>query len=335
MSIFKKGENYFIRYRDSEGRQRERKCGPSRKLAEEVERKILLDRTREKLLDIKLPEKVTLEEFAPRYLEYSRTNKRPKMYVSEKNSLNHLLPVFGKKLLTEIAAAEVEEYKAARLADAVKPASVNREIACLRTMLNKAVEWGKLSKNPLGYGRACKVKALKEPPGRVRYLTRDEIARLLEVSPSHLKLIVFFALNTGMRKGEILGLKWADLDLQNCIIHVKETKSGERRDIPVSPELKVLLEGLPRKNEFVLGGFQDVKKSFTTACRKAGIEDFRFHDTRHTFASLLVMAGVPILVVKELLGHKTLRMTERYSHLAPDARKAAIEALKIPKGKNL
>ncbi len=150
-------------------------------------------------------------------------------------------------------------------------------------------------------------------------------------------MIVLIALNTGMRKSEILGLKKGDIDLQNNIITVSEskvrgqretTKSGKRRDVPISESLKNELvdymDTLEGDEFFTVNEF---KRSFLGAVRRAGISDFTFHDLRHTFASYLVMGGIDLATVKELMGHATIQMTMRYAHLSADHRKRALEII--------
>ena len=137
-----------------------------------------------------------------------------------------------------------------------------------------------------------------------------------------------------MRKGEILRLRWVEVDLKHGFILLDKTKNNERREIPFNDTLRATLEDLPHSIESVYvfvdrkgNPFKDVKRSFDTARKKAGIQDFRFHDLRHCFASHLVMAGVSLLVIKELLGHKTLAMTLRYTHLAPAHKVNALRVL--------
>ncbi|MDI6793141.1 MAG: site-specific integrase [bacterium] len=145
------------------------------------------------------------------------------------------------------------------------------------------------------------------------------------------------ALNTGMRKGEILTLKWDQVDLKHGFILLDEsdTKNGERKEIPINETLRQTLQRIMRQLDvpYVFYDpatgkpYQDVKTSFKTAVRKSKIRDFKFHDLRHTFASHLVMAGVDITTVKELLGHKTITMTLRYAHLAPSHKVKAVDLL--------
>ena len=149
----------------------------------------------------------------------------------------------------------------------------------------------------------------------------------------HLKGIVIVALNTGMRKAEILGLKWRDVDIKRNILYLRETKNGEKREVPINEQVKTVLINTLRnsKSEYVFNyngkRIIDIKRSYSTAVKNSGIKDFTFHDLRHTFASHLVMNGVDLNTVRELLGHKTLQMTLRYSHLSASHKHKAVEGL--------
>jgi len=332
MGIIKKGKDYYIQYSlyvisedgEKERVQKQEKIGPSRQLAEAALQKRLLERTEKKFFPRDEKEKpVTLAELTPKYLEFSKTNKSSKSYENDFYATKHLLGYFDSICLNEISPDKIEDYKLKRVAK-VEPVSVNKELNCLRAMLNRAVEWGMLKESPIR-----KLRRYKEPPGRVRYLALEEIPRLLAVCAKHIIAVVIIALYTGMRKGEITRLRWRDIDGVNGFVHVESSKNYERRDIPMSEEVKELFNGMTRGPEEskVFPMIGDFKKAWWSSLKRAGITDFRFHDLRHTFASYLVMAGVSIMVVKELLGHKTLTMTLRYSHLAPDLRKSAIEAL--------
>jgi len=137
-----------------------------------------------------------------------------------------------------------------------------------------------------------------------------------------------------MRKGEILGLKWEAIDIGRGLIYLTDTKNGERREVLINEELKKVLVKLKlsKKGSCVFlkkngDPYKDVRKLFETSLKKSGIINFKFHDLRHTFASHLVMMGVDMMTVKELMGHKSIKMTERYSHLSPAHKKSAIELL--------
>ncbi len=188
-------------------------------------------------------------------------------------------------------------------------------------------------------------------PVNNRYLSQEECQTLIGNCDYHLKPIVITAINTGMRRGEILGLKWDHCDLRHGFILLDKTKNGERREIPINETLKTTLRELPSQflSGYVFGDvktqkridektgkeitdmicilFKDVKKSFHSALKRSGIKDFHFHDLRHTFASHLVMAGVDLTTVSRLLGHKSLTMTLRYSHLAPSHLVKAVDIL--------
>jgi len=167
-------------------------------------------------------------------------------------------------------------------------------------------------------------------------LTEEEEDRLLEASSEHLRTILVVALNTGMRRGEILNLKWNQIDLQAREIRVEKTKSGKPRIVDINSFLLDVLTKL--KNEHKDGQYvflnpktgkpyKKLQTSFKGACRRAGIKGLRFHDLRHTFASRLIMRGVDLIRVKELLGHSSVKMTERYTHSNQEGRKKAVELL--------
>jgi len=227
----------------------------------------------------------------------------------------------------------LEQYQTEKLQKGNKPATVNRLLATISHMFTKAVEWEMLSEDILKKIR--NVKFLPENNKRLRYLSNEECSDLINACSHHLRPIVITAINTGMRKEEILSLEWKKhIDLKNDFILLDVTKNGERREVPINQTLREALQSIVIKmnSPFVFNDskghrFGDVKKSFKSACQKAGISDFRFHDMRHTFASHLIMAGVDLVTVKNLLGHKSLSMTLRYAHLAPSHTVKAVEIL--------
>ena len=194
-------------------------------------------------------------------------------------------------------------------------------------MYSKAIEWGKVKENP-----AKRAKVLKGEVKRIRFLLPPEIQNLLSNFADHLRPIVTLALHTGMRKGELLTLKWDQVDMEQGFISLLDTKNHERRDIPMNETVKATLQGIERKGDFVFsnesgGGFVTLRHSFETALRESGITDSRFHDLRHTFVLNLVMEGADIMTMKELMGHKDLTMTLRYAHLAPNHKTRAVNLL--------
>jgi integrase len=178
------------------------------------------------------------------------------------------------------------------------------------------------------------IEFFKEDSGRLRFLEREEIPRLLSNCNDYLLPIVTVALNTGMRRGELFRLKWHDIDIRRDVIHLYKTKNGEARDIPMNEVVKATLIKVRKHpiSPYVFcredgKPYYNLRKSFFTALKKSDIVDFRFHDLRHTFASQLVMSGVDLNTVRELLGHKSLAMTLRYAHLSPNHKKRAVDVL--------
>ncbi len=227
----------------------------------------------------------------------------------------------------------VEKYKLTRKEEKAEPDTINRELGCLRHMFNMAIKWKKAQVNPVR-----DVKFLKEPKEKDRILTKEEEAKLLEAvrtghKAKHLEPIIITALNTGMRKGEILNLKWSNVDFKTGHILVEETKNGEIRRVPMNKKLTETLQSAKKlaKGEYVFSDngepYGDVKTGCWTALKKTKIEGFRFHDLRHTFGSRLVMAGVDIRTIQELMGHKDIKMTVRYSHPTPEHKKKAVKIL--------
>jgi serine/threonine protein kinase len=213
------------------------------------------------------------------------------------------------------------------------PATINRELGCLRHMFNMALKWKKAQVNPVR-----EVKFLKEPKEKDRILTEEEEVKLLEAvrtghKSKHLEGIILTALNTGMRKGEILSLKWPNVDFKNGVITVEKTKNDDIRKIPMNQKLTEILEGVKKvsKSDYVFSEngkpYLDVKTGWWTVLEKAGIENFTFHGLRHTFGSRLGMAGVDIKTIAELMGHKDIKMTMRYSHPTPEHKRKAVETL--------
>jgi len=337
VKISPRAGNYFIEYYVAGHRKRE-KVGASRTLAETVYQKRKVEIAEGKFLDKRKDEKIKFEDFAEEYLElHSKVNNKS-WRKSDLCNVNLLKKHFFGRHLTDITSRIVEEFKAQKLNEVitgkvnhtVSPARVNRLLSCLKCMFNKAHAWGRYS----GENPVKKVKMLRENNTRTRFLEQEEIIALLSNCQGGLKPIVVTALNTGMRLGEILGLRWQDIDLPRGIMFLRDTKNGEQREVPMNENVRSALSFIPRyeTSAFVFchkdgSPFRDIRSPFFTALKKSGIKDFRFHDLRHTFASHLVMSGVDLNTVRELLGHKTLQMTLRYSHLSPNHKKRAVDIL--------
>ena len=333
-----KDKVYWIEYYTKDRKRKRERVGPRRKLAIEALAKRRVEVAENKFLDKREePPKIRFKDFAKEYDKWCQTNN--KGYEKKKTYIKHLVNVFGDKYLNEITTWLIEKYKIERRKEnrkstsrPIKVGTVNRELATLKHMFSKAVEWGFLKENP-----AKPVKLFKENNRRLRFLNGGEVNSLLSNCSGYLRDIVLVALNTGMRKGEIFNLKWQDINFDLRLIHVSDSKNSEARDIPMNDilyeTLKALKDKAEKGQEYVFVNpktgrpYDDLKRSFKTALKKAGIEDFTFHDLRHTFASHLVMNGVDLMTVKELLGHKNISMTMRYSHLSPDHKRAAVKKI--------
>jgi integrase len=215
--------------------------------------------------------------------------------------------------------------------------TANRYLAALSAVLSRAYrEWGWIGENPVS-----RVTRYGESQGRVRWLTQDEIARLLDAcgrsKRPELRTLVLMALTTGMRQGELLRLTWDDVDLKRRVLVLQVTKNGDRRGIPIADPLAAALRRLPKHAGTRLlfpparPGTKDswwtYRKPWAWAVAEAKLDDWRFHDTRHCAASYLVMNGVKERVIAELLGHKTLAMVKRYSHVGADQMAEVTQAM--------
>ncbi|MGO9611707.1 MAG: tyrosine-type recombinase/integrase [Dissulfurispiraceae bacterium] len=323
---------YWIRYAGSDGKV----IRESTKTTNFKEAQAKLENQRKAIRDGKEPEPIKkIPNYAYSQLaeEYSKWCERQRGYRAKKSCILQLVETFGNTPLRYLSTRQIEQFQTDRISKGNKPATVNRLLATLKHSINKGYQWEMLSEDTLK--RVRQVRLLEENNRRLRYLSKDECRTLLDNCYGHLKPIVTFALNTGCRRGEILSLKWDNVDLKHGFISLIKTKNGECRNIPINDTLRAVLQGMTRRldmpyvfhDQATGKAFVDVKRSFNTALRRAGIRDFHFHDLRHTFASHLVMAGADITTVSRLLGHKSLTMTLRYSHLAPDHLQKAVNML--------
>lgn len=271
--------------------------------------------------------KVPEVPFSESLLSYAKTQKRdhPKHFMEKtRYRLKLLHQWFGDINASEITPTLVQNFMDERL-DRVSLATVQKDVSTLKAILNKAYREGHLAQPP----RLPKFKALKP---RNRWLELAEEERLVTCAANHLVPLIRFAVATGGRRSELLGLDWRQVDLARKRVVFLDTKNGEDRTIRLCDSACAVLASLGPKEMgpvFTYKGMaiKSVKTSFDAARKAAGLDDVRFHDLRHTFASRLVQAGVPLYDVGQLLGHKSLGMVQRYAHLAPDYQERAIKAL--------
>ena len=273
----------------------------------------------------------TLGEMIDRYIRDVIPHKGESMQRDQWSQLTWWKEKIGSCLLADATPSLIAEYRDLLLKEVGprgkkrSPASTNRYLAALSHAFSIAIkEWGWVNDSPM-----LKVTKPKEPRGRVRFLDEDERAKLLaackESKDSFLYPIVIIALSTGARKSEILGLAWGDIDLNRKVAILQRTKNDERRALPLSghalAEIKKL-SNVRRIDTNLL--FPDasgkkpigIRSAWGRVMKDAGIKDFKFHDLRHSAASYLAMSGASLAEIAEVLGHKTLQMVKRYSHLS-------------------
>jgi len=298
---------------------------------------------------------VPFDKLADQYanLKKGKTGKEKLPYIGQ------IRKFFAGRMVQDIGVLEVEQFKEyimklPKRGGGKRGASdVNHHLDDLRAILNKAIQWENIERNPAVGG---KVQRLPKPPGRNEYLTVEQAGRLLDACHPHLRPIVLCALETGMRKSEILGLRWKEIRNNMIYLPGERTKNGKPREIPISERLMVELQrirrhqskgnvldtsgivfkavrGTPSEDETrrlkVLSiGIKDFRSAWKAAKERAGIAPgFHFHDLRHTFASHQKMAGVDDYTLMELLGHSDFTMMKRYAHLTPEHKRKAVEML--------
>jgi integrase len=261
----------------------------------------------------------TFEVVSKRFLRYQKARVSPAAYRRERGIVEtHLRPFFGDSTkLAAIKRTDVQDYVIRRCGE-VSPASIGKELKVVKHLLSLAVEWGLI-----GASCAHGVKAPRIPPGRARYLEAAELRTVLGACPEWLKPIVGFAVGTGMTRGEVLGLRWRDVDLKSGRVNLPATKKGDGRIVFLNSiaqrALASVSSGNAHATDFVFTGDSvtpdNVSIAFLRACRDVNICDFRFQDLRHTAASLMISQGADINAVADFLGHRDLRTTARYQHL--------------------
>jgi integrase len=278
------------------------------------------------------------DDAAKEFTAWADTNRKPRTAKDYREIVERLKAVFGGRRLRQIDELSIERHKRARGA-AGAPVAANRELAVLKSLFNRCRDDLKIYDGP-----TPRMKLLKESGGRLRFLDADEERRLLEAAPEPLRTIIVVGLHTGLRiKSEALALQKADVDLVRGFVTVQAAyaKNGRTRTVPLNSTVRAALakaiETAP--GPYVFGRrdgtrLQGVLKGFKAACERAGLADTSPHTLRHTFASKLAMAGVDPRTIQELGGWRSLLMVQRYTHLSPAHKAAAVESIASPEFPN-
>src|SRR5947199_2894499 len=311
-TIYRRGHSWCVGFTVNGRRVRET-VGPNKRIAERV----LSLRITQVLENRYFPPsrqlgRLPFKDFAQTYLE--REGPLLKSIRTERNRVLAWAREFGTRPLGQITRAEMETWRRKKMTTC-RPATINRDLSRLRRMFSLAVEWGLLEESPMQG-----IKFLRENNARTRYLSLEECQRLIaSCMAPHIRAMVSVALHSGMRLGEILNLRWYDLDFSSGFILVRDSKNGESRHVPMDTILFALFRAYPRRVGADLvfssssgGRIVAVRTGFQNACKRAELTDLDFNELRHTYASQFVMAGGDLYILKEILGHKSITMTTTY-----------------------
>jgi integrase len=305
-----------------------------------VERLNAINENKHPILQKRKNKKIKFENFSEKYItEHSKPLK--KSYKCDLSRLKNLIPYFGDLYIDEIRNYHVSEYrklrmqeKAANKKDLVAPSTINRELGLLRNMLNMASEWHELELKPL------KIEMAKEEQ-KERILSEQEIRLLIDNAEPTLRHLILVALNSGMRKSEILNLEWNQVNLDEGFITLiaRKTKSRKIRRIPLNRSLHELFHKLQlcrNGNQYVFENpktgkpIVDFKRSWKSLLKRLGITGVRFHDLRHTFATYaLLKKGGDLVSLQATLGHANISTTSRYTKALLEGQKRLVNSFEV------
>lgn len=322
-----RGNAIYIEFTDRSGQRRKQKTeAQTFAEAERLRAAILAREEQARVLGTAPAGDDSFESVAERYLEYQRPRLSLRAYQRAEAIVRlHLCPFFKGKI-ADIRPVQIDRFIAAR-SDEVSAHSVHKEFHVLKKMLRLAVKWEIIPISP-----AMDITSPKTPEGRIRYLQPPELKHLLGNCPKWLQPIVLFAVATGMRRGEILGLRYMDVSRAQTSAFIQKGKTGQR-GVPLNELAQMALDEVwnkaAKQTDRIFAGVtaDQLSIAFRRATVKAKIEDFRFHDLRHTAASWLAMSGADIRAIADILGHADIRMTRKYAHLSPKHVQEAAEKL--------
>ena len=342
MGLVRRGQVWWMNF-TYQGRQIRRSTETSdRKIAQRI-----LDKVKGEVAEGKWFERLPGQdnmfgELMEKYMkEHSARNKAPRTHERDKSLKKHLIDFFGNRPLMEITPRLVAEYKSMRRGEGAAPQTINNETSLMSHAFNLAINhWEWVKENPVKKVAKEKVNNLIE-----RWLTMEEEQKLLASSPRWLQEIIIFAINTGLRMGEILDLRWPRVDLSRRTVTILEEQKNRGRDtLPLSEGALTVLKERARVRSiktdlvFMTGNAtriesRNLHRAFYIALEKSKIKRLRFHDLRHTFATRLVQAGVDLYTVQKLGRWKTVSMVMRYAHHHPESLRCGVEALDKVSGK--
>lgn len=336
-TIYKRGKVWWLAY-SVNGKRVQRSIGPYKKFAEvakkDVEVKLAKDRA-----GLAPTRKVKIDDYLTEYHNYVDVHNKPRTAQRWKEIVRFFVEWLRTQpetytYLDDVTFAALENYKMHRV-KFVKPITANKDITTLHTFFNRAVKLGYLRKNPAK--GVVKIRVTK--PKIPRFLSKEELKKILEESNDRLRDILIVLANTGMRYGELQNLEWNDVDLNGRVIHLRikddwSPKSGKERKIPINDKVFGVISQQARKSNLVFSSrsgkkIRHTREELQRICKKLDIRNINLHSLRHTFASHLVMSGVDIATVQKLLGHQDIRTTMIYSHLSQDHLRQAVDKLEL------
>lgn len=300
-----------------------------------------LDPLRQKAERDEMP---TFAEFADRWLStYVDVNNKPSERWSKRQMLRaNILPRLGSRAIDAVSPCEIERFKAELLARGLSPKTINNHLTVIRKMLMTASEWGLVAHVPL-------IRRLKASPPPFQYLTPPQVSAVAtHIGEEPWPTLVLTAAGTGLRYSELIALQWADLTCVNSRYTLtvtrgyvrgeySSTKTHRIRYVPLPRHVADAVLALPRKGNliFAWGGrpipYQRARKRLARATDRAGVPDIGWHALRHTYASELAQRGAPLQIIRDLLGHTNVQMTNRYAHMSPETLLRAVDLLDAPK----
>ena len=326
MRLFQRKNGYwYVRFSRKKVRSLHTK---DKYLANRLFREIQREYLRGKLLFLEKDTRITLSEFRKEYVDWGANVKAYSTVKRDELSLRRLQDVLGDVSLKGVGQREVERYISFMRELGRKPAGINVDLRHLKAAFNKAIEWGYIKSNPFS-----KIKPLKVPTSPPRFLSEDEMERVFEaIKGTDFEDIVRFTVMTGCRRREICNLKVRHVNFRMDLIEL-QGKGSKKRIIPLTPELKRILKerckgrGL---DERVFGNFHpdSLSRKWIRLMKRLGL-NYRFHDLRHTFASYLAMSGISLSIIRDILGHSSVSVTQIYAHLRPEILREAMEEVSL------